>query len=107
MAPLNFVEGRAPPIDGGRAGDFGHKGDVDRVVRLIRFRRFRSSSLALASLDPACRDHRPDVSATLTTVAFDHSRSRWLGINDLIAEPEGPSFISSTVAPRRVDRRCS
>jgi len=40
-------------------------------------------------------------------VAFDHSRSRWLGINDLIAEPEGPSFISSTVARRRVDRRCS
>jgi hypothetical protein len=26
---------------------------------------------------------------------------------NLIAEPEGPSFISSTVAPRRVDRRCS
>jgi hypothetical protein len=40
-------------------------------------------------------------------VAFDHSRSRWLGINDLIAEPEGRSFISSTVTPRRVDRRCS
>jgi hypothetical protein len=36
-----------------------------------------------------------------------HSRSRWLGINDLIAEPEGPSFISGTVARRRVDRRCS
>ena len=62
------------------------------------FRRFSSGSLALASLDHACRDHRPDVSATLTTMAFDHSRSRWLGIGDLIAEPEGPSFISSTVA---------
>ena len=62
----------------------------------------------LASLDLACPgDHGPDVSATLTTVAFDHSRSRWLGISDLIAEPEGPSFISSTVAQRRVDRRCS
>jgi hypothetical protein len=71
------------------------------------FRRFRSSSLALASLDHACRDHRPDVSATLTTVAFDHSRSRWLGIGDLITEPEGPSFISNAVAQRRVDRRCS
>jgi hypothetical protein len=46
-------------------------------------------------------------SATLTTVAFDHSRSRWLGIGDLIAEPKGPSFISSTVAQRRLDRRCS
>jgi hypothetical protein len=71
------------------------------------FRRFRSGSLALASLDLACRDHGPDFSATLTTMAFDHSRSRWLGISDLIAEPEGPSFISSTVAHPRVDRRCS
>jgi len=43
----------------------------------------------------------------LTTMAFDHSRSRWLGIDDLIAEPEGPSFISSIVAQRRVDRRYS
>jgi hypothetical protein len=58
-------------------------------------------------LDRACRDHSPDVSATLTTVAFDQSRSQWLGIRDLITEPEGPSFISSTVARRRVDRRCS
>jgi hypothetical protein len=40
-------------------------------------------------------------------MAFDHSRSRWLGIDDLIAEPEGPSFISGAVAQRRVDRRCS
>jgi hypothetical protein len=23
-------------------------------------------------------------------MAFDHSRSRWLGIGDVIAEPEGP-----------------
>jgi len=43
----------------------------------------------------------------LTTVAFDQSSLRWLGIGDLIAEPEGPSFISRTVAHRRVDRRCS
>jgi hypothetical protein len=40
-------------------------------------------------------------------MAFDHSRSRWLGIGDLIAEPEGPSLISSTVVHHRVDRRCS
>jgi hypothetical protein len=75
--------------------------------RLSKFRRFCSGSLALASLDHACRDHRPDVSATLTTGAFDHSRSRWLGIGDLMAEPEGPSFIASTVARRRLDRRYS
>jgi hypothetical protein len=29
--------------------------------------------LALASLDRACRDHCPDVSATFTTIAFDDS----------------------------------
>jgi len=63
--------------------------------------------LTLASLDLACRDHCPGVSATLTTTAFDRSNSRWLGISDLIAEPEGPSSISRTVARRRVDRRCS
>jgi hypothetical protein len=60
--------------------------------------------LALASLDRACRDHCPDVSATLTTTAFDRSSSRWLGISDLIAEPEGPSSISRTVSRSRVDR---
>ena len=74
---------------------------------LIAFRRFCSGSLALASLDRACRDHRPDVSATLTTTAFDRSSSRWLGISDLIAEPEGPSFISRIVTHRRLNRRCS
>jgi hypothetical protein len=75
--------------------------------RLSEFRRFCSGSLALASLDHACPDHRPGFSATLTTTAFDRSGSRWLGISDLIAEPEGPSFISSTVAQRRLDRRYS
>jgi hypothetical protein len=40
-------------------------------------------------------------------MAFDHSSLRWLGISDLIAEPEGPSFISSTVAQRRLDQRYS
>jgi hypothetical protein len=62
---------------------------------LNRFRRFADGSLALASFDHTCRDHSPGFSATLTTMAFGHSRSRWLGISDLIAEPEGPSFISS------------
>jgi hypothetical protein len=45
--------------------------------------------------------------ATFTTIAFDDSSLRWLGISDLIAEPEGPSFISHTVTQRRVDRRYS
>ncbi len=38
--------------------------------------------------------------ATLTTVAFDNSSLQWLEISTLIAEPEGPSFISRTVTHR-------
>ncbi|OIQ69338.1 hypothetical protein GALL_490640 [mine drainage metagenome] len=37
-------------------------------------------------------------------MAFDQSGPRWLGISDLIAEPEGPTFISYKVARRRLDR---
>jgi hypothetical protein len=48
---------------------------------LIRFRHVISGSLALASLNHACQDHRPDVSATFTTIAFDDSSLRWLEIN--------------------------
>ncbi len=61
-------------------------------------------SLALASLNRTCRDHCPDFSAALTTMAFDQSGLRWLGISDLIAEPEGPTFISCKVARSRLDR---
>jgi hypothetical protein len=32
---------------------------------------------------------------------------RWLEINNLIADLEGPSFISRTVTHRRLDRRYS
>jgi hypothetical protein len=75
--------------------------------QLAKADAFCDGSLALASLNRASRDHRPDVSATLTTMAFDRSSLRWLGISDLIAEPKGPSFISRTVTHRRLDRRCS
>ena len=37
-------------------------------------------------------------------MTFDHSGLRWLGISDLIAEPEGPTFISSKVTRSRLDR---
>ena len=37
-------------------------------------------------------------------MAFDQSGPRWLGISDLIAEPEGPTFISYKVARSRLDR---
>jgi hypothetical protein len=43
----------------------------------------------------------------LTTTDFDRSSLRWLGISDLIAEPEGSAFISSTVTQCRLDRRYS
>src|SRR5215472_7137050 len=46
---------------------------------------------------PCLPGSSPDFSATFTTIAFDDSSLRWLGISDLIAEPEGPSFISRTV----------
>ena len=38
---------------------------------------------------------------------WDRSSSRCLGISDLITEPEGPSFISSTATHYRFNRRCS
>src|SRR4029077_6857268 len=79
-------------------------GGPSRPWQLIRFRHFIDSSLALASLNRTCRDHRPGVSAALTTVAFDQSGPRWLGISDLIAEPEGPTFISYKVARSRLHR---
>src|SRR4029077_14074896 len=79
-------------------------GGPSRPWQLIRFRHFIDSSLALASLNRTCRDHRPGVSAALTTVAFDQSGPRWLGISDLITEPEGPTFISYKVARSRLDR---
>ena len=92
-------QGDADFCAGGASGysRFIPPGAPSRPWQLIRFRRFRSSLLALASLDLACRDHRPDFSATFTTIAFDDSSLQWLGISDLIAEPEGPSFISRTV----------
>jgi hypothetical protein len=66
--------------------------------RLIRFRHFIGGSLALASLNLACRDHVPTFPqrsppSLLTTAARGGLRS-----THLIAELEGPSFISRTVA---------
>jgi hypothetical protein len=48
----------------------------------------------------------PKVQALLITTSTHHMH-HYQGIGDLIAAPEGPSFISSTVARRRVDRRHS
>src|ERR1700692_61958 len=90
-----------PPVSYPR---FTPPGGPSRPWQLIRFRHFIDGSLALASLNRTCRDHCPDVSAALTTAAFDQSGPRWLGISDLIAEPEGPTFISYKVARSRLER---
>src|SRR5208282_6682563 len=50
-------------------------------IGLIRFRHFIDGLLALASLDHACRDHCPGVSATLTTTALDRGSLRRLEIS--------------------------
>ena len=60
---------------------FHRSGWATRPWQLIRFRRFTDGSLALASLDRACWDHRPSVSATLTTTTFNRSSLRWLEIS--------------------------
>jgi hypothetical protein len=59
---------------------------------------------ALASLNRSCRNHCSDFSAALTTMAFYQSSLRWLEVSDLIADPEGPTFISYKVARGRLDR---
>jgi hypothetical protein len=64
----------------------------------------RASKIVGDILNRAGRDHRPDVSAALTTVAFDQSGPRWLGISDLITEPEGPTFISHKVSHSLLNR---
>src|SRR3984893_6239356 len=63
-------------------------------------RRFACARLSQPCL-PGSSSRR---SAALTTVAFDQSGPRRLGISDPIAEPEGPTFISYKVARRRLDR---
>src|SRR6267143_3581032 len=72
--------------------------------RPIRFRHFIDGLLALASLNLACRNLVPAFPQRSPAIAFDDSSLRWLGISDLIAEPEGPTFISYKVARSRLDR---
>jgi hypothetical protein len=61
-------------------GDVGQQAVPVEADRRFAPQKLLLRSLALASLDRACRNHRPGVSATLTTVAFDHSGLRWLEI---------------------------
>src|SRR6516164_8074974 len=49
--------------------------------RLNRFRHFCGGSLALASLNLACRNLVPAFSATFTTITFNDSSLRWLEID--------------------------
>src|SRR5262249_60777399 len=54
--------------------------------------------IGLASFDHACRDHGPIFIAARLIESFDRRSTRWLGISDLIAEPEGPTLISGSYA---------
>ena len=49
--------------------------------RLIRFRHFIDGSLALASLNRACRDHVPTFPQRSPPSLFDDSSLRWLEVN--------------------------
>jgi len=77
---------------------------ASRHPERVRAIAYMESMVRPRDWEDLCRDHSPGVSAALTTVAFDQSGPRWLGISDLIAEPEGPTFISDKVARRRLDR---
>ena len=72
---------------------------------IIRFRHFIDGLLALASLDHACRDHRPGVSATLTTTTLDRSSLRWLEISTWLPNSKGPrsSLVQLSAANIRDD----
>ncbi len=87
--------------------------------RLIRFRRFISGSLALASLNRACRDHRPDFSATLTTMALTtaacgslgsapdrRTRRALLHLSYSCAAPFGPAILV-TQSHKRTLKACA
>ena len=57
---------------------------------------------------PATIGGRSSAKATVTWLSQDGTHTLLTDTpTALIAEPEGPSFISRTVAHRRVDRRCS
>src|SRR5271163_1890187 len=80
--------------------------DRDAVYGDVFIRRLRAMSIRdrpTAPRSPWQNGYCPGASAALTTVAFDQSGPRWLGISDLIAEPEGPTFISYKVARSRLD----
>jgi hypothetical protein len=57
-----------------------HSQDIPKLVPEEGSPPILASSNPLSTLH-ACRDHRLDVSATLTTWLFDRSTLRWLEIN--------------------------
>ena len=90
IVPINFLGARATQASGhSRAGKSlnCHPAVLTSPNPLSTFQK----QFACARFSRSCcRDHRPSFSATLTTMDFGHSRSRWLGIGYLMAVPKGP-----------------
>jgi putative ABC transport system substrate-binding protein len=130
LQKLGFAQGRNLIIDYGRTDQGADKAFADAAAMArsnvavivasgselpLQAAVAASSSIPIVMLannyDPIARGYvaslsRPAGQITVDA-AFGHSSLRWLGISDLIAEPEGPSFISRTVTYRRLDRRYS
>src|SRR6266481_8206994 len=101
---VRFTPGRAVPAEGCRLGRLRHPPSLSRKMGQppvltssnplsTLHRRFAYARLSQSCLPESCSDF----SATFTTIAFDDSSLRWLGDQHLIADLEGPSFISRTV----------
>jgi hypothetical protein len=99
------------------ANDRGDRGNVgiirspirasilpDRSGRRTSF-RFDAREFALSAAHVGRPGSTTEEDADQGLGQVEHRVLRRLGISDLIAEPEGPSFISRTVTHRRVDRR--
>jgi hypothetical protein len=76
--PPSLIVGQRHPLREVAEGPFDDKTTAEMSKKKLDLLR---GLLALASLNRACRDHRPGVSATLTTTDLDRSSLRWLGID--------------------------
>ena len=87
------------PIYGWFTAGFGTTDLKEAKILSTRCRREGTQITRVTSLD-ILPGSLSGGAATLTTTAIDRSSSRWLGISDLIAEPEGlpSSFVQIRTA---------